>query len=35
MGSVYEVEHEQLGVHYALKAFTHESGHVDVLKKSS
>ena len=33
MGSVYEVEHEQLGVHYALKAFTHESGHVDVLKK--
>ena len=32
MGSVYEVEHEQLGVHYALKAFTHESGHVDVLK---
>ena len=33
MGSVYEVEHEQLGVRYALKAFTLESGHVDLLKK--
>ena len=32
MGAVYEVEHEQLGVHYALKAFTLEEGHVDVLK---
>ena len=32
MGSVYEVEHTQLGVHYALKAFTLEDGHVDVLK---
>ena len=32
MGAVYEVEHEQLGVRYALKAFTLESGHVDVLK---
>ena len=32
MGSVYEVEHEQLGVRYALKAFTLEGGHVDVLK---
>ena len=32
MGAVYEVEHEQLGVHYALKAFTFEGGHVDVLK---
>ena len=32
MGSVYEVEHTQLGVHYALKAFTLEGGHVDVLK---
>ena len=32
MGAVYEVEHEQLGVHYALKAFTLEDGHVDVLK---
>ena len=27
MGAVYEVEHEQLGVHYALKAFTLEGGH--------
>lgn len=32
MGAVYEVEHVQLGVHYALKTFTVESGHVDVLK---
>ena len=32
MGAVYEVEHEQLGVHYALKAFTLENGHVNVLK---
>ena len=32
MGAVYEVEHEQLGVHYALKTFTLEGGHVDVLK---
>ena len=32
MGAVYEVEHIQLGVHYALKAFTLEDGHVDVLK---
>ena len=32
MGAVYEVEHEQLGVRYALKAFTLEGGHVDVLK---
>ena len=32
MGAVYEVEHTQLGVHYALKAFTLESGHTDVLK---
>ena len=32
MGAVYEVEHEQLGVHYALKTFTLENGHVDVLK---
>ena len=28
MGAVYEVEHTQLGVHYALKAFTLEDGHV-------
>ena len=32
MGAVYEVEHTQLGVHYALKTFTLEDGHVDVLK---
>ena len=32
MGSVYEVEHTQLGVHYALKTFTLEDGHVDLLK---
>ena len=32
MGAVYEVEHTQLGVHYALKTFTLEGGHVDVLK---
>ena len=32
MGAVYEVEHTQLGVHYALKTFTLEDGHVDLLK---
>lgn len=32
-GAVYEVEHVGLGVHYALKAFTCEKGHVDVLRK--
>ena len=32
MGAVYEVEHMQLGVHYALKTFTLEEGHVEVLK---
>jgi serine/threonine protein kinase len=32
MGAVYEVEHEQLGVRYALKAFTAHGGHIDVLK---
>ena len=32
MGAVYEVEHTQLGVHYALKTFTIEDGHVDLLK---
>ena len=32
MGAVYEVEHTQLGVHYALKTFTLEKGHVDTLK---
>ena len=33
MGAVYEVEHEQLGVRYALKAFTSESKYADILKK--
>ena len=33
MGAVYEVEHEQLGVRYALKAFSTENKHADVLKK--
>jgi len=32
MGAVYEVEHTQLGVHYALKTFTFSGGHGDVLK---
>lgn len=32
MGAVYEVVHTQLGVHYALKTFTFEGGHFDVLK---
>ena len=32
MGAVYEVEHTQLGVHYALKTFTFEGGHEDLLK---
>ena len=32
MGAVYEVVHTQLGVHYALKSFTFEGGHLDVLK---
>ena len=32
MCAVYEVEHTQLGTHYALKAFTLEGGHADVLK---
>ena len=32
MGAVYEVEHTQLGVHYALKTFTLEEGHVATLK---
>jgi len=33
MGEVYEVEHSQLGVHYALKAFTHaEDKYVEQLK---
>ena len=33
MGAVYEVEHVQLGVHYALKTFTLEEGHVETLKR--
>ena len=32
MGAVYEVEHAQLGVRYALKAFTLENGRADMLK---
>lgn len=32
MGAVYEVEHEQLGVRYALKAFSTENKHAEVLK---
>ena len=32
MGAVYEVVHTQLGVHYALKSFTLEDGHIDILK---
>ncbi len=33
MGAVYEVEHEQLGVRYALKAFSTQNKYADVLKK--
>ena len=33
MGAVYEVEHEKLGVHYALKTFTLDHGHDDLLKE--
>lgn len=33
MGAVYEVEHEQLGVRYALKAFATHSKYADMLKK--
>lgn len=32
VGAVYEVEHEQLGVRYALKAFSTENKHSDILK---
>ena len=33
MGAVYEVEHTQLGVHYALKTFTlNEDDHVELMK---
>ena len=33
MGAVYEVEHTQLGVRSALKTYTLERGHVELLKK--
>jgi len=33
MGAVYEVVHEKLGVHYALKTFTLDHGYVDLLKE--
>jgi len=33
IGAVYEVVHTHLGVHYALKAFTLDHGHVDVLRE--
>ena len=33
MGAVYEVEHIKLGVHYALKTFTLDHGHVDLFRK--
>ena len=32
MGEVYEVEHPQLGVHYALKAFARETADADALR---
>ena len=32
MGEVYEVEHPQLGVHYALKAFAREATDADALR---
>ena len=33
MGAVYEVEHRDLGVRYALKVFTRERGDVETLRK--
>ena len=33
MGAVYEVVHVKLGVHYALKTFTLDHGHVKLLKE--
>lgn len=33
MGAVYEVEHAKLGVHYALKTFTLDHGHVDLFRR--
>ena len=32
MGAVYEVEHVKLGVHYALKTFTLDDGHVELFR---
>ena len=32
MGEVYEVEHPQLGVHYALKAFARDAAAADALR---
>ena len=33
MGAVYEVEHVNLGVHYALKTFTLDHGQVDLFRR--
>ena len=33
MGAVYEVKHEKLGVHYALKTFTLDHGNVDFMRE--
>ncbi|MCQ2390397.1 MAG: serine/threonine protein kinase [Kiritimatiellae bacterium] len=33
MGAVYEVAHEKLGVHYALKTFTLDHGNVDFMRE--
>ena len=33
MAVVYEVEHVKLGVHYALKTFTLQEGHVELFRK--
>lgn len=33
MGAVYEVEHLKLGVHYALKTFTLQSGEVELFRR--
>lgn len=33
MGAVYEVEHAKLGVHYALKTFTLDHGHVELFRR--
>ena len=33
IGAVYEVVHEKLGVHYALKTFTLDHGHVQLPKE--